>query len=146
MEAGGEYDRVIGACYFSKPENMARFEADLLCNHLKKACSGRFIYTFLAPELLEKYQIELRNTEQVIEVLREIAGPIISATIRLEADGFKCSLRSKDQLFSVGRIARAVGGGGHEMAAGCTIAVSSLAEAERILLEHVEKELNEKPS
>ena len=146
MEAGGEYDRVIGACYFSKPENMARFEADLLCNHLKKACSGRFIYTFLAPELLEKYKIELRNTEQVIEVLREIAGPVISATIRIEAGGFKCSLRSKDSRFSVGRIARGIGGGGHEMAAGCTITVPSLAEAERILLEYVEKELNEKPS
>ena len=141
MEAGGEYFRVMDACFFSKPENMARFEADLLCNHLKKACGGKFIYTFFRPELLEKYRIELRNTEQVIEILRAIAGPVIAATIRIEAGGFKCSLRSKDRRYSVGRIARAVGGGGHEMAAGCTIHAASFEEAERILLENVEKEL-----
>lgn len=141
MEAGGEYFRVMDACYFSKPENMARFEADLLCNHLRKAFGGKLIYTFFQPELLEKYQIELRNTEQVIEILRAIAGPVIAATIRIEAGGFKCSLRSKDRRYSVGRIARAIGGGGHEMAAGCTINAGSFEEAERILLETVEKEL-----
>ena len=146
VEAGGEYDRIMTACYFSKPENMARFEADLLCNHLKKACGGKFIYTFLLPELLDKYQIEIRNTEQVIEILRAISGPVIAATIRIEQGGYKCSLRSKDKKYSVGRIARALSGGGHEMAAGCTIACASFAEAERILLEQVEKELNEIPS
>ena len=146
MEAGGDYHRIMNACYFSKPENQARFEADLLCNHLKKAFDGRFIYTYFAPELLKKYGVELRNTEQVIEILRAVSGPLIVAVVRREQDGFKCSLRSKDKSCSVGRIARAIGGGGHEMAAGCTIAVPSLEEAERILLEHVEKELNEKPS
>jgi len=146
MEAGGEYNRVMSACYFSKPENMARFEADLLCTRLKKAFGGKFIYAYLDPELLDRYQIELRNTEQVIEILRVISGPVIAATIRQETDGFKCSLRSKDKRYSVGRIARAIGGGGHEMAAGCTVSVSSYEQAEQILLEYVEKELNENPS
>jgi len=141
MEAGGAYSKVMDACFFSKPENMARFEADLLCNHLKKAIGGKFIYTYLLPELLEKYRIELRNTEQVIDILRAIAGPVIAATIRIEADGFKCSLRSKDRRYSVGRIGRALGGGGHEMAAGCTIHADSFDEAAQILLEQVEKEL-----
>ena len=146
MEAGGEYHRVMTACYFSKPENMARFEADLLCNHLKKAFDGKFIYAFFSPELLRKYSIELRNTEQVIEILRAVSGPLIAATVRMEGNTFKCSLRSKDRRYSVGRIARAIGGGGHEMAAGCTIAVPTFDKAERILLEHVEKELYENSS
>ncbi|MBO4632545.1 MAG: bifunctional oligoribonuclease/PAP phosphatase NrnA [Lentisphaeria bacterium] len=146
MEAGGEYQRIMNACYFSKPENMARFEADLLCNHLKKACGGRFIYAYLAPELLDRYGIELRNTEQTIEILRAVSGPAIAATIRKEPDGFKCSLRSKDPRYSVGRIARSIGGGGHEMAAGCTIPVPAFEQAEQILLEYVEKEINENPS
>lgn len=146
MDAGGKYFQVMNACYFSKPENLARFEADLLCNHVKKACGGKFIYTFFLPELLEKYQIELRNTEQVIEILRAISGPVIAAAIRIESGGFKCSLRSKDPRYSVGRIARTIGGGGHELAAGCTIHADSFQEAEQILLEHVEKELYEIPS
>ena len=141
MEAGGAYSEVMDACFFSKPENLARFEADLLCNHLHKALDGRFIYTFLLPELLEKYRIELRNTEQVIDILRAIAGPVVAATIRIEGGGFKCSLRSKDSRYSVGRIGRALGGGGHEMAAGCTIQAPSFDEAAQLLLEQVEKEL-----
>ena len=146
MDAGGDYGRVIDACFFSKPENMARFEADLLCNHLQKACGGRFLYAFMSPELLQKYRIDLRNTEQVIEVLRSIRGPAVVATVRVESGGFKCSLRSKDPRYSVGRIARGIGGGGHELAAGCTIPAAAFGEAEKILLQLVEKELNEKPS
>ena len=146
MEAGGEYGRIMNACYFSKPENLARFEADLLCNHLKKGCGGKFVYAYLSPELLEKYRIELRNTEQVIEILRAISGPVIAATVRRESGSFKCSLRSKDRRCSVGRIARAIGGGGHEMAAGCTITVPAFEQAEQILLANVEKEINENPS
>ena len=105
-----------------------------------------FLYAFMSPELLNKYRIDLRNTEQVIEVLRAINGPTVVATVRVEPGGFKCSLRSKDPRDSVGRIARGIGGGGHELAAGCTIAFPSFGEAEQILLQYVEKELNEKPS
>ncbi len=144
MDAGGEYTRIMNTCFFSKSENMALFEAELLCTGLKKACGGRFIYAYFSPELLAKYKIELRNTEQVIEVLRSISGPVIVAVIRRESGAFKCSLRSKEKQYSAGRIARSLGGGGHEMASGCTIAAPSIEEAEAILVNHVEMELNEK--
>lgn len=144
MDAGGEYTRIMNTCFFSKSESMALFEAELLCSGMKKACGGRFMYAYFSPELLAKYQIALRNTEQVIEVLRSISGPVIVAVIRLENGAFKCSLRSKEKQYSVGRIARSLGGGGHEMASGCTITAPSFEEAEAILVNHVEMELNEK--
>jgi len=144
MDAGGDYNRIMNTCFFSKSENMALFEAELLCTGMKKACGGKFMYACFTPELLAKYQIELRNTEQVIEILRSISGPVIVAVIRRESGGFKCSLRSKEKRYSAGRIARALGGGRHEMASGCTIAASSMEEAEAILVNHVEMELNEK--
>ncbi|OQA88940.1 MAG: Bifunctional oligoribonuclease and PAP phosphatase NrnA [Lentisphaerae bacterium ADurb.Bin242] len=144
MDAGGDYTRIMNTCFFSKSENMALFEAELLCTGMKKACGGKFMYAYFTPELLAKYKIELRNTEQVIEILRSISGPVIVGVIRLENGGFKCSLRSKEKHYSVGRIARSLGGGGHEMASGCTITASSVEEAEAILVNHVEMELNEK--
>lgn len=141
-DRSGEYQKAVSACFFAKPEKLARFEADLLCHHLKKTSDGKFFYVYFDPALLAKYDIELRNTEQVIEILRAISGPLIVATVRRESGSFKCSLRSRAG-YSAGRIARAAGGGGHDMAAGCTINAASFKEAEQILLSYVKKELNQ---
>jgi nanoRNase/pAp phosphatase (c-di-AMP/oligoRNAs hydrolase) len=43
-------------------------------------------------------------------------------------------LRSKDKRFPVGPLARRFGGGGHDMAAGCTIEAADFAAVEKILL------------
>ena len=51
-------------------------------------------------------------------------------------------MRSKDPEISVGRIARGLKGGGHEMAAGCSIFAKTQAEAAEVLLRHVRKEMN----
>ena len=95
-------------------------------------------------DLLKKYEVDLRNTEQVIESLRAIDGVVVAAVIRKEKEGFKVSLRSKARQISVGRIARRLNGGGHEMAAGCSISAPTIEEAEKILANNVEMELNEK--
>ena len=105
------WEYIIRNCFLSKQENMARFEADRLCNHLKKAFGGRFAWFYLDPALLEKYGVDLRNTEQVIEALRAIDGVVVAAVIRREKEGFKVSLRSKSRHVSVGRIARRLNGG-----------------------------------
>ena len=144
LELGADRAHIIRNCFLSKPENMARLEADLLCNHLKKAFGGQFAWFYLDPALLEKYGVDLRNTEQLIEALRAIDGVVIAAVIRKEKEKFKVSLRSKSKRISVGRIARRLNGGGHEMAAGCQIDVPTIAEAEEILANNVENELNEK--
>ena len=146
MELGADYHRIILATYCSKPENMVRLEAELVTHHLKTAFGGRFAWMVLDRELLERFGVEIRNTETLIEIPRNIAGVEFAATLRPENGGFKLSLRSKNPPYSAGRIARALNGGGHEMAAGGFIPVSSVEEAEAILVKHVETELkrNEK--
>ncbi|MGN0870534.1 MAG: bifunctional oligoribonuclease/PAP phosphatase NrnA [Victivallales bacterium] len=144
LELGADRRHIIRNCFLSKPENMARFEADLLCNHMKKEFGGKFAWFYLEPDLLKKYEVDLRNTEQVIESLRAIDGVVVAAVIRKEKEGFKVSLRSKAKQISVGKIARRLNGGGHEMAAGCSISVPTIEEAEKILANNVEMELNEK--
>ena len=84
------------------------------------------------------------KTEQLIENLRGIDGLVVAALIkRTNSPGiFKISLRSKDPQISVGRVARRLNGGGHEMAAGGTIFAKSVEDAEEILLKHIEQEFN----
>jgi len=142
LESGADHHTVITQTFFSKPLNYAQFEAELLALHLKTAVDDRFAWFFIEPELIEKYDIDLRNAEGLIEILRQLDGTDIVAIITLQTDKYKISLRSKDQKYSVGAIARQLNGGGHEMAAGCSVETENLDTAEKQLLALVKATLN----
>ncbi|MBO4491876.1 MAG: bifunctional oligoribonuclease/PAP phosphatase NrnA [Lentisphaeria bacterium] len=149
IEQGADNARIIDRAYLSKPFNMAMFEAELFRTSLRTAREGAIAWFFLSPDLLRKYSVNLRNTEQLIEVLRGIEGVRVAALLKPTSSPgiFKLSLRSRDPRISVGRVARRLNGGGHEMAAGGTIFAATAEEAEAILLKHVEQEFqNEKQS
>ena len=133
MELGADHKRIIVSIFSSRPERFVRLEAEFALN----------AWMYLDPEVLAKYGVEMRETDSLIEIPRNIDGVEIAATLRPEKDGWKASLRAKREPYSAGRIARALGGGGHEMAAGCTITAPTMEEAEKILLQYVETELNQ---
>ncbi len=143
QELGADLHRVMEKAYFSKPFNMAQFEAELFCRWMRTALDGRYAWFMIPPELLQKYNIDIRNTENLIEMIRSIDGVVVAALIKpcSMAGQFKISLRSKNPAVSVGKIARRLNGGGHEMAAGGTLAANTPEEAEDILLKHVEMEM-----
>lgn len=143
IEAGADRHFVIDRAYFSKPFNMAQFEAELFCKFLRTALEGSFAWFMITHELLKKYDVNVRNTENLIENIRGIEGVTVAAVIKPTANPgiFKVSLRSKDPAVSVGKVARRLNGGGHEMAAGCTIFAKCAEDAEDILLKHVAMEL-----
>lgn len=143
LRHGADQHRVIDRAYFSKPFNMALFEAELFCRHLRTALDGRFAWFTIPDEILKKYSVNIRNTENLIENIRSIEGVVVAALLKPTSNPgiFKISLRSKDPAVSVGRIARRLNGGGHEMAAGGTIFAKNAENAEDILLKHVEMEL-----
>ena len=143
MSAGADHHRVMDRAYFSKPFNMAQFEAELFCRGLRTALEGRFAWFLLTKDLMDKYNINIRNTENLIENIRGIDGVVVAALVKpCAAPGmFKISLRSKDPAISVGNVARRLNGGGHEMAAGGTICAKTAEQAEEILLKHVAMEM-----
>jgi len=143
LERGADQHRVIDRAYFSKPFNMAQFEAELFCTSLRTALDGRFAWFTITNEILQKYDVNIRNTENLIENIRSIEGVVVAALLKPTSNPgiFKISLRSKDPSVSVGKVARRLNGGGHEMAAGGTIFAKSMENAEDILLKHVEMEL-----
>lgn len=139
LQKGADRHRIVNECYMQKDENLILLEGELVSQHLQKNKDNTFACIYLAPELLEKYKVDLRNTEQLIEAVRPMKGLKGCAVIRKEASGFKASLRAKEKEFPVGPVARALGGGGHEMAAGCSIAAPDGASAVKILFETVER-------
>ncbi len=141
-ECGADWETVINASFFSKPRNQQQFEVEMLQNCVQSAFDGRFLYALIPDELFAKYHFDMRDGEAVIDLLREIAGVTVAALVYRRNGAFKLSLRSKDERYPVGPVARAFGGGGHQMAAGATLEVASFAEAEARLLAEVGRVLS----
>lgn len=137
LDRGADLEGVVNASYFSKPLNQQRFETELLETQEKVALDGQYVYAFIPDELFKKHQFDMRDGEGVIDLLREVAGTRIAALFYRKGDAFKVSLRSKDLRFPVGPLARSLGGGGHQMAAGITLTGTTPEGVERLLLEKV---------
>ncbi len=143
LEKHADHHKVIERAFFSKPINMAAFEAELFCHFLRTAEDGKIAWFVIEQETLQKYDINIRNTENLIEKLREIESVEVVALLKPTSNPgiFKISLRSKRLDVSVGNVARRLNGNGHELAAGCTIYAKTVEAAEEILIRNIKMEL-----
>jgi phosphoesterase RecJ-like protein len=146
IELKAAHHEIMKHMFFSKPLSQQQFESELVTQHLQIECGGKFAWFYIPDELISKHNIDMRNTEGLIETLRALKNTEIVAIMQRREDGFKISLRSKDHKYSVGKIARKLNGGGHELAAGCIIKASCLENAGKILLSHVKRALHEAQS
>ncbi len=128
LELGAEYQKIIINSFFSKPIELIKLEADLIHNSLQLEYNGKFAWCYLDDNLLSKYNINLKDIDGLIDAIRAIKGVEIALLITKRDESFKLSFRSKTPTISVGKIARALDGGGHELAAGATVNVSTLEE------------------
>lgn len=130
LESGANYKEIIERIFFSKPLNRLQFESELLSNHLELYCDGKVALVRIPPEIITKYNIIMADTEGLIDVFRAIDGVEITVMMYYRANGMlKISTRASNPEHPVGPIARALGGGGHEMAAGCLLPGGDMAAA-----------------
>lgn len=80
----------------------------------------RFVYSTVLHDDLRPTGVLMEETDKLIDLLRSTRDADVAAIFKEQGDGdFRVSLRSKGPV-SVGAIARANGGGGHDLAAGFT--------------------------
>jgi bifunctional oligoribonuclease and PAP phosphatase NrnA len=80
---------------------------------------ARFVHSWVTLEDLEETNVAIEETDQLIDLIRSTRAADVAAIFKQQRDGsWRVSLRSKGP--SVGALARARGGGGHELAAGFT--------------------------
>ncbi len=144
LDRGADLEKVVNAVFYSKPRNRQEFEADLVRDCVKLAFDSLLAYAVVPPELFAKHGFDMRDGEGVIDLLREIAGVEIAALAYRKGGAYKLSLRSKDREYPVGPLARSLGGGGHELAAGATLELSDAAAVESLLLDRVGAMLNKR--
>lgn len=137
IDLGANYNRIVKGMYFTKPLGVMALESEVILQHMKITCNGRFAYAYLSEQLLNKYKTRYKDTEGTIDYIRTIDGLIIAAIISDNKDGFRVSLRSNNADYPVSTIAQEMSGGGHKLAAGCTIKANTIEKVEKILLEKV---------
>lgn len=101
-------------------------------------------WTIITRDLLAAHTALDEHIDGLVEALRQIDTVVISAMFKETLDGkTKVSLRSDLHAIDVAAIMEQFGGGGHKMAAGCTMAQPPEQAAE-ILLPLLEQKIREK--
>ncbi len=137
MEKGAEPKVLTDKIYYSLPLSDLKFLGYALSN-MEVDEEGKISSITLDRETLEKYQIDLENTEGMVDYSLFLRGAKVGILFKeVDPNRIKVSLRSQDNL-DISKIARVFGGGGHKNAAGCTIK-GSLEEAKRKVLEEIKK-------
>jgi phosphoesterase RecJ-like protein len=80
----------------------------------------RFVATWVTRADLDRFGVELEETEGLIDLVRRASEADVSCVLKETPDGTRVSLRSLGGT-DVGSIAMSFGGGGHRAAAGFTI-------------------------
>jgi bifunctional oligoribonuclease and PAP phosphatase NrnA len=100
---------------------------------LEVSADGGVAWLTVTRDLFEKTKTTAEDTEEMISYPRSLRGVEVAVLFR-EVDGSTCkvSLRSKNRV-DVAKLAERFGGGGHQKAAGCTIAAGLAETKQRVL-------------
>lgn len=139
IELGASPDEISRSIYESKPYGSLRLmAASVVASRLMYG--GQVVVSYVTRNMLADSGALDEDTEGITDELRRIADTKAVVLFKEASDGsIKVSLRGK-YGFDVKRIATAFGGGGHLLAAGCTI-TSELSEAEERILAELDRYL-----
>lgn len=136
IEKGIDTSDLAKKCYDNKPKSMVTFQADVISN-AKFTLNEKVVYVIITNDLMKKYKVGNEHTEGIAETLRSINSTDISIVLKENEDkkSTKVSLRSK--TIDLTSVVEKFNGGGHKMAAGCTIRKPAKEAIELILDELV---------
>ncbi len=126
--------------YFSLPRRVLQLRT-LALSGIRFLKEGKISLVVVTKAMLVQCGAQAEDTEGIIDEARAIEGTIAAVFIRELDDGWKVSLRSKDDRLDVNKIAALFGGGGHAAASGCKMC-GTLLEVESKLLPKIEEALN----
>lgn len=120
------------------------FAATKLLGHalssLMQTPDGRIVWARVTARDFAALGAADADTEGVVNYARGVRGADVGVLFREMADGkIRVSLRSRE-IINVAEVAQRFGGGGHRMAAGCTLQVP-LPEAERLVVDAIRSAL-----
>ena len=122
-------------------KSIAQFEAEKRAiNRLELYADNRITFTYMTKEDERALNIQSGEFDGIAGIGTTIEGVEVAIFAREREDGFKLSFRSNS--IDVADICMLYGGGGHKLAAGCTIN-ASLDDVRKAVIEETRKHLEE---
>ena len=117
----GADNTLVNTLFFSKVSRARLMLESMIYAGLRYYREGEIAVATVTQEMLEKSGAVEDDLDDLAGLAGRVEGSVINITIRELADGnSKISVRSTEEVSS-SEICAVFGGGGHEMAAGCTI-------------------------
>jgi bifunctional oligoribonuclease and PAP phosphatase NrnA len=139
MEYSIDADEISRHVFRTMDFNVLKLKGKVI-QSLRQEFGGKLTWGVITPSLLEEFGVHDEDIQQFIEDLNVVRGSQIFALLKETKDGkVRVSLRSS--TLPVNEVAIRYHGGGHVLAAGCTLegsldeARTEIVEALRILLE-----------
>jgi len=141
IEAGAHIEELNTRLFDTKPRQ--RLEAERIArNHLEYHLGGQCALIYLTRDEIEQSGVDPADLEELTSLPVSIEGVKVGLTLRQQPGGsYRISVRTAKGVDACA-IARRLGGGGHERAAGCEL-LGNLENAKSAILTEVEAELNE---
>ena len=120
MDLGIPYTKIIEDSFYKKTYAQNKILGQTLLNS-ELFLEGRCIAGIVTDSDMETFQVTAKDLDGIVNQMRLTEDVEAAVFLYATEDGrFKASMRSNGKV-DVSRIAAACGGGGHRMAAGCTM-------------------------
>lgn len=138
LSKGADNVRINRYLYENKPLKLIKLVGEIL-REAQVGFDGRVVWGVLSESKLKESGFDTLESEGFLSFLRMVEGAKIIVLFREMVDGrVRVSLRSKDEDIKVRLIASQFGGGGHDMAAACTID-AGVEEAKRLIFKAIQE-------
>ena len=138
-ERGVDAAAINRLLFASHSESELRAEA-MVISSIRTECDGALAYAAITLSMREKEGLPLDAFETAVDIVRSLRTAKIAAVLKeSKAQSFKVSLRANQA--DVASVAAQFGGGGHKLAAGCTIKAENAEKAWEMLAPYLKKAL-----
>ena len=116
VRAGAHPDKIAQNLYGNRRMEAVLLQAEVL-RQMKTHAQGKVVELFVDEEMMQRFGASAEDCDNLVEAGRDIAGVLISVSIRRDSGLWRVSMRSKHEDLDVSQVARYFGGGGHRQAA-----------------------------
>lgn len=132
VECGAENGKLNAAFFRSFPKSRIMLES-MVYQNMKFYRDGKIAIAFITQKMLDESGIEEKDMDDLANLAGRPEGVIVGVTIKEKSPNqSKISMRSKPGV-NVSDICAKFGGGGHIMAAGCSISADVYTAADQVL-------------